>query len=90
MITEELFMWLISGLCMVIGFMLVWIIKSIVNEQKEQKAEMVVIRDEHIDLRIDHERLSKDVQALVDVVKSNEIRDNRRLEVMEKIIQKIR
>ena len=90
MISEELFMWLISGLMIVIGFMLVWIIKSIINEQKESKSEIIVLRDSHQDLRIDHERLSKDVQALLEMIKSNELRDNRRLEIMEKIINKIK
>ena len=90
MISEQLFMWLISGLMMVIGFMLVWIMRSIINEQKESKSEMIVLRDSHQGLRIDHEKLSKDVQALLEMIKSNEERDNRRLQIMEKIIDKIK
>lgn len=90
MISEQLFMWLISGMMMVIGFMMVWIIKNIVSDQREQKSEIIVLRDHHHNLRIDHEILSSDVQALVKIVESNEKRDNRRLEIMEKMLDEIK
>lgn len=86
-ISEQLFYWIISGLCMVIAFMLVWILRSLVSDTKEVKDDLIVVRDKHDNLRIDHERLSADVQALVKVVQSNEQRDNRRLDIMEKMIE---
>jgi len=90
MITEEVFMWLISGLCMVIVSLLVWILRDIVTSIKDTKTEVIVVREKHDNLRIDHERLSADVQELVTVVRSNEDRDRKRLDVMEKILDERR
>lgn len=90
MITEEVFMWLISGLCMVIASLLVWILRDIVTSIKDTKTEVIVVREKHDNLRIDHERLSADVQELVTVVRSNEDRDRKRLDVMEKILDERR
>lgn len=75
---------------MVIASLLVWILRDIVTSIKDTKTEVIVVREKHDNLRIDHERLSADVQELVTVVRSNEDRDRKRLDVMEKILDERR
>jgi hypothetical protein len=90
MITEQLFYWLISGLFMVIGFMMVWIIRSIVNDHKETKQEVIILRNSHHDLKVDHAKISQSVESLVRVVESNEKRDSKRFQLMEDILHEIK